>query len=788
MSEQNREFQEHLLAIFKVEAREHLDAMSSLLLGLESRETDAGQGNGRVETLFREAHSLKGAARAVNCTAVESFCQALESLLARLKRGELALSPALFDLLHQAAEHLGALLDHPALERSSAELIRHLQHPAEGMGTRRTEAASLEPKLATPEVPVSPHPVLVPMEEPVSPSLASAPEEEPAIPPGQAEAPASAPLPRPPATETVRIATAKLDALLHRSEELLAAQMLFGHLVQELRVLYADLSAWDKRQAGHARPARSLLRGMERNGAGRGTQEDAQLKKLLEELAAGETAVKSLAGKSARLLKTAEQDRRTFGGLSADLQEEVKRLLMLPVSSLTRAFPNMVRTLARERNKLAELTVEGGDLEIDRRILEEIKDPLIHLLRNCIDHGVESPEERRRLNKPPQGRIRLAIAPQSGDKVEIALADDGAGIDLAKARAAAARLDLLAGDPAAPCDREILPLIFESGFTTSAYITDLSGRGLGLAIVREKVEKLGGAVAVETQAGQGSTFRLRLPLTLAAFRGVLVRVGETPFVLPSSQVERTLRLEREAVQTVENRETVPLDGATLALVRLDDLLELPRRSSASDAYLYVAVIAAGGMRIALRVDEIVEEREILAKKLQPPLLRVRYVSGATLMGGGKIVLILDASDLVKAAAKATPPVQPPAPDAMPEPPGRRLLVVEDSITTRTLLKNLLETAGYAVETAVDGIDAYTRLRSEAFDLVVSDVDMPRMNGFDLTRKIRGDGRLAELPVVLVTALESREDRERGIDAGANAYLVKRSFDQSNLLDAVRRLL
>lgn len=757
MTDQNREFQERLLEIFKVEAREHLAAMSSLLLKLESPE-GAGLRREYLEALFREAHSLKGAARAADFSEIETVCQAMEGLMSRLKGEELELSSALFDLLHRATDCLEALLAAPRREFSRevrnqlAELVRLMQHPPQ----------------------VQPAPV---------PSADSPPPSPPAP-----EPPLPAPEIRPPPAETVRIATTKLDALLFQAEELLAAQIVFGHLVRELRAFEGALSAWAKAHAQGAGESRALLRVLEKN-AGTLKGEETRLKRLLEPLAGGDAAAKSLAGEAGRLLRSAEQDRRAFGAMVANLQDEAKQLLMLPFASLLEAFPKMVRDLARERNKAVDLLIDGADLEIDRRVLEEIKDPLTHLLRNCVDHGIEPSEERERRNKPPRGRITVAIAPKGAGKVEIVVADDGAGIDVIGVRDVAGRLGLLAAGADGVDETQIVPLIFESGLTTSTFITDLSGRGLGLAIVREKVEKLGGRVSVETRPGLGSTFRLLLPSTFAGLRGVLVRVGESLFALPSSQVARTLRLSREAVKTVENRETVQLDGATLALVSLGEILELPRRDAESAAYLQAVVLALGGARIAFRVDEIVDEREVLAKKLQAPLLRLRYVSGATLVGGGRILPLLNVSDLMKAAAKikAAPSLRA-AETERAEPAGRNVLVVEDSITARTLLKNILESAGYAVRTAVDGIDAFTLLRTEAFDLVVSDVDMPRMNGFDLTSRIRGDKKLAETPVVLVTALESREDRERGIDVGANAYLVKSRFDQSNLLEAVRRLL
>jgi two-component system chemotaxis sensor kinase CheA len=323
-------------------------------------------------------------------------------------------------------------------------------------------------------------------------------------------------------------------------------------------------------------------------------------------------------------------------------------------------------------------------------------------------------------------------------------------------------------------------------------VTDLSGRGLGLAIVKEKTEKLGGRVYVETRLGKGTAFRMVLPIALAAFRGLLVRVLGRIFVLPAISVERVTLVRTTEISTVENRETIALNGRAMSLARLGTVLEIPDEEAATPppAYLPVVILGALEERVAFVVDEVLHDEEVLVKQLAPPLLRVRNVAGATVLASGQLVPVLNPSDLLKSARKVGPGgrrVRPVSGPAGAEPKSKSVLVAEDSITSRTLLKGILESAGYRVKTAVDGVEAMEALRTGDFDLVVSDVQMPRLNGFDLTARIRAERRLAEIPVVLVTALSSAEDRERGIDVGASAYLVKSDFDQSNLLDIVRRL-
>ncbi|MBV9128567.1 MAG: response regulator, partial [Verrucomicrobia bacterium] len=460
-------------------------------------------------------------------------------------------------------------------------------------------------------------------------------------------------------------------------------------------------------------------------------------------------------------------------------------------------FPKQVRDLARDEGKQVELVVRGREIEIDKRILEEMKDPLIHLVRNAIDHGLEKPEARTARGKPPRGLLRLAVSQLDGSKVEIVIADDGEGIDPQRVKTSAVKSGAISEEEAGRLDdAAALMLIFHSGVSTSPIITEISGRGLGMAIVREKIEKLGGQIAIDTRPGAGTTFRILLPITLATFKGILVAVAGQIFVLPVPSVERIARVKREEIQTVGNRETISIDGRAVAFAWLEEVLELPPRPSHPESgggFIEAVVLGVAEKRIAFAVDAVLNEQEVLVKPLGKPLLRVRNVAAATVLASGTPALILNAADLLKSAVRLAGASRRGALPAAGNNNGaaervRDLLVADDSVTSRMLLKNILESAGYRVATAVDGAEALTALRSREFDLVVSDVEMPRLDGFELTAKIRADQKLAELPVVLVTALGSREHQERGIDVGADAYIVKSSFDQSNLLDVIRKLI
>ena len=806
MANKNDDFLKKLLATFRVEADEHLKTMSAGLIELENNPAEVRQAE-IVETVFREAHSLKGAARAVNLKEIESVCQSMESVFAALKGKQLAVSPPLFDLMQEAIDGLSTLLSAEgaamavAGKSAIATLTRRLAdvlQDGDALQGQFAQSAATQSS-ATPSAAVQLMPSV--QQTPIA-HLQDVPTDSPNVPIETAAVATHTPSPAPSlASGTVRVSTQKLDAVMRQVEELLSPRLASAQRARELREVAVSFASW-KKQRARMRPVLRLIEryvegGVRSKGAAGELPkfpvpefQTKELPKLLEHLEAEQLFMKTIEERLLRLSKFAAHDRRALAGMSDNLLHDVKEMHLMPFSSLLEIFPRFTRELARDQGKQVELVIQGGEIEIDRRTLEEMKDPLMHLLRNCIDHGIEQPAVRQDKGKPEHGSITIAIAQKDGGKIEILVADDGAGIDAARVKAAALKLNLVAAEDAEKLsEQEAQALIFQSGISTSQIITDISGRGLGLAIVREKVERLGGAVALESHHDGGTTFRITLPLMLATFRGVLVCVGEHCFIIPALSVERVTRVAQQDIQTVENRATIPLGGQAVALVSLGDVLELPRQSATDKVseQALVIVLGTGHKHVAFRVDEILGEQEVLVKSLGRQLARVRNIAGASVLGTGQVVAVLNVPDLLKSAVKqAAPPPVAAETHGMAE--KQSILVVEDSITSRALLKNILESAGYHVTTAVDGVDAYTTLKTGKFDLIVSDVEMPRMDGFDLTAKVRADKQLAGLPVVLVTALGSSEHRERGIDVGANAYIVKSSFDQSNLLEVVRQLI
>ena len=760
-----------LRATFALEAHEHLQTMTTGLLALEQGGDPLPVAS--LDVVFRAAHSLKGAARAVNAGDVESLCQTIEHVFSAMRRRSLAPTAALYDVLHRSLDALAGLLaalgasPERARQQASAEVRYDLQAFLARLPP--VDAFDERPPGAAPNVPRSATPTGTP---PTAVIAAAHPRYS---------------------AETVRIRKRVLDAVLLQSEELLFAKAASAQRAAGLRQLRQRPLAWRKRSARLREDVRCIERAFD-DGAVHGAQPRAAWDRLRQHLEAAEDAAIEFDSELLRQSRMAGQEERTIGQMVDQLLEQTKQMAVQPFSMLSDLFPASVRELARECGKEVRLVVSGAELEIDRRILDNIKDPLIHLVRNSIDHGIEPRAVRLAVGKPAYGTLSIEVGALEGRQVSIVVRDDGAGFDApALLRAARTQSGSTDADEAAGAwrtgtaatDAELLALAAEPGVSTSPLVTDISGRGMGLSIVVKQVERLGGALSLESVPGQGACFRLVLPLSLARFRGVVLRVGRQRFIVPTRSVARVARVRAEDVKTVENRETVALEGRVTALTRLDAVLGIPAEADDGRAAFPVAVLNDMHQAIAFRVDEVLEEREVLVKPLGTQLESVRHMAGASVLGNGRVVPVLHVPDLLASAAAG-----PHAPQAvLPGPAQRRsVLVAEDSITSRTLLKGILEAAGYRVETATDGLDAFAALRSGNFDLVVSDVDMPRLNGFGLTARVRADRRLADLPVVLVTALDSREDREQGIDVGANAYIVKSSFDQSNLLDVVQRLL
>jgi len=763
MDKKDDEFVKRINETFRIEAEEHLRTFSAGLIELEKTQSQERYAE-IIEAMFRDIHSLKGAARSVDQREVESVCHPLESVFSALKHKEFTLSASSFDLFYKTVERISRLISESgsaptvADRQSQRELISRLKEITAGtLNTGEIKGPKQCKETKTVE----------------SMSISSTENQ------AGSDIHKSV---RPISVETVRIRISKFDPLLLQAEELIQTKKAINQRINELLEInnyFAGFKAESLKWKGPRSPVSSALWNEWSEG--------------------NETYLNKLESQLAELTRSMERDQYSLNSMVDSHLESMRQVLMLPVSSITEAFPGMLREISHEQNKEIEFIIRGAELEIDKRILEDIKEPLIHLIRNSIDHGIGKPQERILQKKPAQGTIILAFTARESGMIEIELSDDGNGINKENVLKAAIKSGALTRGSAEKMDPdEMLSLIYQSGVSTNSIITDISGRGLGLSIVREKVEKLNGRISVETEANKGTTFHIFLPMTLATFRGILVRIDEFMFILPTMNVERVMKVDPEDIKTVENHETIRIDDQILSVADLGEVLGLPEHKHAgSDKIepglgnlnqIRLIVLVSGEHNIAFKVDEVVDEQQVLVKGLGKLLSRVKNISGATILGSGKVVPVLHIADLIKSALKSAEKIKVQISSKKPGDIIKKILVADDSITSRTLIKNILETAGYQVSTAIDGTDAFTRARSNEFDLIVSDVDMPRMNGFEFIAKIRHDKKLSEVPVVLLTSLGSQEDRERGIEVGADAYIIKSSFDQTNLLEIIRKLI
>jgi two-component system, chemotaxis family, sensor kinase CheA len=584
----------------------------------------------------------------------------------------------------------------------------------------------------------------------------------------------------------MRVEPQKLDTLMKHASELTVAKIRIARRLTHIEELVTLCEEWGREMfAAH----RSVL--ADQNGSGRhaGTH---RLEGLLQR---DRERIERLGTLVNDLRNVAYEDSARLDSVVATLEEGIRNIRLLPLATIFQLFPRMVRDLARDQGKEVQLIIEGGDTTADKRILEEMKDPLMHMIRNAIDHGLEAPDDRQRCGKPRLGTISLR-ARLTPSNLVIEVADNGRGLDLERIKATALmrhlrREEELAGMTAA----QIQALIFTPGFSTSPLVTDVSGRGVGLDVVWANVERLKGNIQVESSFGQGCLLRICLPRALAATRVLIVLADRRPYAIPIEYVYTTRQISPHEIFPIEGKDTIVVDGQPVSLAHLSTLLDLPSHGAAvkesnpadPDTPRSCIILTIGDDQIGLFVDMLLDEQEVVVKPHSGILKRVRNVSGATILGTGEVCMVLNPLDLLQSVRQR--PARMLQELSRPKPQEKyAILLVEDSITTRTQEKRILESAGYEVVAAVNGIDALQKLSSRTFDAVVSDVEMPHMDGLTLTERVRREPKYNELPIILVTSLATEEDKRRGVEVGANAYIAKPAFDQGLLLDTLRRLI
>jgi two-component system, chemotaxis family, sensor kinase CheA len=485
-----------------------------------------------------------------------------------------------------------------------------------------------------------------------------------------------------------------------------------------------------------------------------------------------------------------EEDVLYLDYLIQELHIQAMSLRMLPLKTITEGFQRMVRDLAKAQGKEIRLEIVGDTIELDRVLLEALKPMFIHTLNNAVDHGIEPPEERVANGKPAKGTIRIT-ARHEANNVRIDIRDDGRGMDPERIKQVALRRGVIDKEEAEVLrNDEALYLTLRPGFSTSEIVTDLSGRGVGMDVVKRNIEKVKGNLVLKSEVGFFTELTLHLPLTLSVIEALMITCGGESFAVPLTYVQESIKIRNEDITTVGGKEVIPVRGATVPLLSLASLLGLPGRQSLLDsAKITAIVLKLRDHSLAFTIDGILGSAEIVVKELGDQLKNVRFVFGATILGDGNPSLILDVPDIFASAEGETGSgIRRAFEESRAARIKGNILVVDDSITTRTMERSILITHGYQVKTAVSGEDALEKVANERFDVVISDIEMPGINGFELTRRLRTLEEYREVPVIIVSSLSRDEDKRSAIEAGAQAYIVKGSFEQGTLLDTVETLI
>jgi two-component system sensor histidine kinase and response regulator WspE len=757
-----------MLDLFRVEVESQGKILTDGLLALE-REPAAAK---TLEACMRAAHSLKGAARIVNLNAGVRTTHVMEDCFVAAQRGKLILQPAQIDVLLRGVDLLTRIAQTDEASQSTWEgdqkdevdsFVNAITEVLEG---RAVQVASVKPlpSLAKP-APSSSAPAVKPVPQPQTsqrPAPATAPASTPS---GQKES----------ADRVLRVTAEHLNRLLGLTgESMVESHRLeqYGASLHRLKRLQNDLG----KTLDRLRDSLPHLDGNSREGM-----------TLLESQRKAVECREFLAARLAEL----ELFNQRSTNLSHRLYSEALDCRMRPFADGVQNFPRMVRDLARTLGKEAKLIVIGETTTVDRDVLDRLETPLAHLLRNAVDHGIEPPGDRLGSGKNATGTVRLEASHRSG-VLHIQVSDDGRGITPEKLRRAVVEKKLASEETAAQLsEAELLEFLFLPGFTTKETVTETSGRGVGLDIVQTLVRQLRGAVRVFSKPGLGTRFELQLPLTLSVVRTLLVEIAGEAYAFPLAFVNRTLKLPRAKLESLEGRQHFQFEGQPAGLVTAHQVLGRGEGALTGEE---LPVVVLGGQErcFGLMVDKFLGERELVVHPLDSRLGKMQDISAGSLLDDGSPVLIVDVEDMTRSVEKMISigqlgKVRRTSAGASGQ-KRKRILVVDDSFTVRELERKLLENSGYAVEVAVDGMDGWNAVRAGRFDLVISDVDMPRMDGIEMISLLKRDHHLRSLPAMIVSYKDREEDRRRGLDAGADYYLAKATFNGEVLLGAVADLI
>jgi len=747
---------------YEVESQSHL--LIDELLALESDQ----QYQAHAEPMMRAAHSIKGAARVVGLDEVISFSHAMEDCFELMKSGKLTISSEYIDLLLKGVDLLMSLANQEdqnleawmSCHRDGLTKLTEVYQKIEE-GTEDRDAIESVKKTIEKEV-KDPPPAATPYTAPVKPVNKRAPES-PASPVNKHD------------EQFLRVSSKRLNRLMGLAGE----AVIESHWLHPFEEDLIQLKQSHQEISRHVQLFRDACKELDLSE--RAQYFLAHIQKLSQD---NRYEIESR-------ISELEMFIRRHSSLSERLYGEVIDIRMRPLADGLKGFPRLVRDIARELGKKARLEIIGKSTPVDRDILEKLETPLNHLIRNAIDHGIEKPEERVKKGKSPEGVIRLEASHRAG-MLLIKISDDGQGVDLAVMREKVNNEGLVSPDMIKNLsDHELLDFLFLPGFTTASKLTEISGRGVGLNAVQTMLQEVGGIVRTTTEKDRHLTFNIQLPLTLSVIRSLLVEIAGEPYAFPLARIDRALHIKHEDLETVENRKYFQYMGKNIGLIPSHQILGLPEVQHTGEM-LSVVLVSDRMNTYGVIVDQFIGEKDLVVQELDPIIGKIPSISTGAFMEDGAPLLIIDVEDMVQSIDQLLFGGSVDFIQSEKEPSKKKreksVLIVDDSITVREVECRLLENLGYDVQTAVNGMDGWNALRMGNFDLVITDVDMPRMNGIELTKAIKSDPKLHEVPVMIVSYKDRQEDRKAGLEAGANYYLTKSSFHDETLLEAVKDLI
>lgn len=752
--------------LFKTEVENNAKILNDGLLGLEEK-----GGTGEVcEPLMRAAHSIKGAARVIGVDVAVELAHKMEDCFVAAQKGQRTLNGDDIDVLLSGVDVLVRISQGTEEDAGTwkEKNLSEFEKLMQSLGD--VHAGTLKKSSAAPTQAPHAAPPVQPAEQSAQPA-APQPTPQPAAPQSEEK---TAPKEKD-SDRIVRVTSSSMDYLLGLAGEAYVQSQWFepfGDAMQSLRrENYRLSSQLELIFEAHEREQHELAKAILRDS---------------------QHHLRNISDTIAEQLANFNVSQRRMGNLTERLYNEVIRSRMRPFSDGTGGFPRMVRDLARQLGKKVRFEIHGQDTEIDRDILEKLEAPLTHLLRNAVDHGLETPDERTAAGKNETGSLILEASHRAG-MLHIEVRDDGKGVDIETLRAKVASKGLATPEMAAEMTKaELLEFLFLPSFSTRENVTEISGRGVGLDVLQNMIQEVAGTVTITTEASLGTIFHLQLPLTLSVIRSLLIEIAGEPYAIPLYRVDRCVIVTLDELKTVENRQYVEVNSQNVGLVSAQQILDLPEVPIDSEQ-VHIVIISDRSDQYGLQVSKFLGERDLVVRPLDTRLGKVPDISAAAIMEDGSPLLILDADDLVRSAQALLTTgrlrsLRRTAARSDETHARKRVLVVDDSITVREVQRRLLESAGYEVEVAVDGADGWNAIRSSQFDMLISDIDMPRMNGIELVRHVKQDANLKDIPVMIVSYKDREEDRLKGLEAGADYYLTKSSFHDDTLLEAVEDLI